>query len=85
MTCEVLKLCFEKFQAGELIATYPSYIMYMLRHDSDCVRRLAVDEVCHSYDIGFCLGPVPTIVDNVYPSHKLQIDCNLTAGYKIGD
>ncbi|XP_045447090.1 26S proteasome non-ATPase regulatory subunit 5 [Melitaea cinxia] len=63
LTCEVLKLCFEKFQAGELIATYPSYIMYMLRHNNDCVRRLAVDEVYKTVSKDTLLLPLPKYID----------------------
>ncbi|CAH2105570.1 unnamed protein product [Euphydryas editha] len=63
LTCEVLKLCFEKFQVRELIETYPSYIMYMLRHDSDTVRRLAIDEVYKTVTKDSLLLPLPKYID----------------------
>lgn len=46
LTCEVLKICFEKFEVGDTIKLYTSHIMYLLRHEDDKVRRLAIDEVC---------------------------------------
>ncbi|XP_073943062.1 26S proteasome non-ATPase regulatory subunit 5 isoform X2 [Choristoneura fumiferana] len=45
LTCEVLKLCFEKFEVGDIIRQYTGHVMYLLRHEKSCVRRLAVDEV----------------------------------------
>lgn len=45
LTCEVLKLCFEKFEVGDVIRHYTGHVMYLLRHEKSCVRRLAVDEV----------------------------------------
>ncbi|CAB3239368.1 unnamed protein product [Arctia plantaginis] len=45
LTCDVLKTCFDKFRAGDVIKNYIGHIMYLLRHDKSCVRRIAIDEV----------------------------------------
>lgn len=47
LTCDVLKLCFEKYNVGDVIRNYTSHMMYLLRHDKECVRQLALDEVTH--------------------------------------
>ncbi|XP_041970938.1 26S proteasome non-ATPase regulatory subunit 5-like [Aricia agestis] len=45
LTTEVLKKCFEKFDGGDIIQSYPTYFMYLLRHEAVCVQELAVMEV----------------------------------------
>lgn len=49
LTCDVLKLCFEKYNVGDVIRNYTSHMMYLLRHDKECVRQLALDEVKHYF------------------------------------
>ncbi|CAH2267696.1 jg4726 [Pararge aegeria aegeria] len=63
LACEVLKLCFEKFDTGDVVKTYTSHIMYLLRHNKDCVRRLAIDEICKVVTTDPTLLPVPQYID----------------------
>ncbi|XP_073943061.1 26S proteasome non-ATPase regulatory subunit 5 isoform X1 [Choristoneura fumiferana] len=63
LTCEVLKLCFEKFEVGDIIRQYTGHVMYLLRHEKSCVRRLAVDEVYKATSTNQSLLPVPQYID----------------------
>ncbi|CAK1598913.1 unnamed protein product [Parnassius mnemosyne] len=63
LTCEVLKICFEKFGVGDVVKHFTSHIMYLLRHEKNCVRRLAVDEVYKSVIADVSLLPVPEYID----------------------
>ncbi|XP_013138971.1 PREDICTED: 26S proteasome non-ATPase regulatory subunit 5 [Papilio polytes] len=63
LTCEVLKICFDKFGAGDVIKHFTGHIMYLLRHDKDCVRRLAVDEVFKSVKTDQSSFPVAQHID----------------------
>lgn len=63
LTCDVLKACFDKFEIGEVIRNYTSNIMYLLRHDKACVRRLAIDEVFKVVVTNPDLLPIQLYVD----------------------
>ncbi|CAH0605414.1 unnamed protein product [Chrysodeixis includens] len=63
LTCEVLRICFEKFEPGEVIKNYTSPIMYLLRHEKSCVRRLAVDEVHKAIRASPNILPVAEYID----------------------
>ncbi|XP_068631028.1 26S proteasome non-ATPase regulatory subunit 5 [Battus philenor] len=63
LTCEVLKICFEKFGAGDVIKHFTSHIMYLLRHENDCVRSLAINEVFKAVKTDQSLLPVPQYID----------------------
>lgn len=46
MVCEILQMCFSKIDCGDnIVKCYTSHVMYLLRHEKDCVRRLAIDQV----------------------------------------
>ncbi|KAJ8727574.1 hypothetical protein PYW07_001693 [Mythimna separata] len=63
LTCDVLRLCFEKFQAGEAIKDFTSNFMYLLRHEKSCVRKLAVDQVRKAVTTDPNILPVPQYID----------------------
>ncbi|XP_026496816.1 26S proteasome non-ATPase regulatory subunit 5 [Vanessa tameamea] len=74
LTCEVLKTCFEKFEAGEVIKIYISYIMYLLRHENECVRRLAIDEVYKTITNDTILLPLPKYIDLYVATAQMVCD-----------
>ncbi|KAJ8733289.1 hypothetical protein PYW08_001587 [Mythimna loreyi] len=63
LTCDVLRLCFEKFQAGDAIKNFTSNFMYLLRHEKSCVRKLAVDQVRKSITTDPNILPIPEYID----------------------
>ncbi|CAG9559691.1 unnamed protein product [Danaus chrysippus] len=63
LACDVLKICFDKFEPGEAIRSYISHFMYLLRHERDCVRRLAVDEVYKAITSNVNALPLPQYID----------------------
>ncbi|XP_063533462.1 26S proteasome non-ATPase regulatory subunit 5 [Cydia strobilella] len=63
LTCEVLKLCCEKFELGGIIRNYTGHFMFMLRHEKTCVRQIAVDEVAKVVTSDPSLLPVPQYID----------------------
>ncbi|CAH2071156.1 unnamed protein product, partial [Iphiclides podalirius] len=63
LTCEVLKVCFEKFDVGHVVKQFIAHIMFLLRHEQDCVRRLAIEEVYKSVTTDLSLLPVPQYID----------------------
>ncbi|CAG9795078.1 unnamed protein product [Diatraea saccharalis] len=63
LACEVLKICFEKFQPGEIIVNYTGHVMHLLRHEKSCVRKLAVEEVHKAVTADTCLLPIPQYID----------------------
>ncbi|XP_021187709.3 26S proteasome non-ATPase regulatory subunit 5 [Helicoverpa armigera] len=63
LTCEVLRICFEKFQPGDVVKNYTSHIMYLLRHGNSCVRRLAIDQVQKAVTTSPTTLPVPQYID----------------------
>ncbi|CAH0725180.1 unnamed protein product, partial [Brenthis ino] len=62
LTCEVLKACFEKFETVDIIKMYTANIMYLLRHEHDCVRRMVIDGICKTVTSGVML-PLPKYID----------------------
>ncbi|XP_050343371.1 26S proteasome non-ATPase regulatory subunit 5 [Nymphalis io] len=74
LTCEVIKICFEKFEAGEVIKTYTSYIMYLLRHENDSVRRLAINEVYKTLTKDAMLLPLPKYIDLYVATAQMVCD-----------
>ncbi|XP_023933824.2 26S proteasome non-ATPase regulatory subunit 5 [Bicyclus anynana] len=82
LTCEVLKLCFEKFDTGDVIKTYTSHIMYLLRHEKDCVRRLAIDEVCKVVTTDPSLLPIPQYIDLYVAIGQMVADQDLGVANK---
>ncbi|XP_030028072.2 26S proteasome non-ATPase regulatory subunit 5 [Manduca sexta] len=82
LTCEVLKLCFEKFQVGDVIKTYIGHIMYLLRHQKDCVRKLAIDEVYKVVATDPNLLPVPQYIDVYVATAQLVSDTDVGVANK---
>ncbi|KAJ0178734.1 hypothetical protein K1T71_005509 [Dendrolimus kikuchii] len=82
LTCEVLKACFEKFDIGEVVKNYTSNIMYLLRHDKPCVRRLAVDEVYKVVATDPNLLPMPLYIDVYVAVAQLVKDSDLGVANK---
>ncbi|XP_013190282.1 26S proteasome non-ATPase regulatory subunit 5 [Amyelois transitella] len=82
LTCEVLKICFDKFDIGDVIKRYTGHIMYLLRHEKPCVRRLAVDEVykCVTSDPG--LLPLPQYIDIYVAVAQMVADTDITVANK---
>ncbi|XP_072940134.1 26S proteasome non-ATPase regulatory subunit 5-like [Epargyreus clarus] len=63
LACEVLKICFEKFNTGEVIKNYTSHIMFLLRHNNSCVRKLGIHEVYKTVKDDISLLPVSEYID----------------------
>ncbi|CAH1647142.1 unnamed protein product [Spodoptera littoralis] len=63
LTCEVLRICFEKFEPGDVVKNYTSHIMYLLRHEKSCVRRLAIEQVRKAVSTSPNLLSVPQYID----------------------
>ncbi|VVD05110.1 unnamed protein product [Leptidea sinapis] len=63
LTCEVLKICFDMFDAGDVVRNYISYMMYLLRHDKSCVRQLAIDVIYKAIASDVTKLPVPNYID----------------------
>ncbi|CAH0407424.1 unnamed protein product [Chilo suppressalis] len=63
LACEVLKICFEKFPPGEIVTNYTGHVMYLLRHEKSCVRKLAIEEVHKAVKQDINLLPVPQYID----------------------
>ncbi|XP_053603779.1 26S proteasome non-ATPase regulatory subunit 5 [Plodia interpunctella] len=78
LTCEVLKICFDKFDVGDVIKIYTGHIMYLLRHEKSCVRRLAIDEVYKCVTSDPALLPVPQYIDVYVAVAQMVADTDIT-------
>lgn len=45
LACEVVQMCFEKFEPGDVIKHFTGHVMYLLRHEKECVRLIGLCEV----------------------------------------
>lgn len=61
LTCEVLKICFNMFEPGEVLKIYTSHVMYLLRHGQSCVRGIGIEEVYKAVNSG--TFPVSEYID----------------------
>lgn len=81
LTCEVLKTCFEKFAAGDVVKNYTSHIMYLLRHEKSCVRRIAIDEVYKAVG-GSALFPISEYTDVFVATSQMVSDSDVGVANK---
>ncbi|XP_075971766.1 26S proteasome non-ATPase regulatory subunit 5 [Anticarsia gemmatalis] len=77
LTCEVLKVCFNKFEPGDVVKNYTSHIMYLLRHEKSCVRRIAIDEVHKAVSASPTLLPVPEYIDVFVAAAQMVSDSDI--------
>ncbi|KAM3967186.1 26S proteasome non-ATPase regulatory subunit 5 [Aphomia sociella] len=82
LTCEVLKICFDKFEIGDVVKTYTGHIMYLLRHEKTCVRRLAIEEISKCVILDSGLLPVPQYIDVFVAVAQLVSDQDITVANK---
>ncbi|XP_059046049.1 26S proteasome non-ATPase regulatory subunit 5 [Achroia grisella] len=82
LTCEVLKICFGKFQVGDVVKKYTGHIMYLLRHEKECVRRLAIDEISKCAILNPGLLPVPEYINVFIAVAQLVSDKDITVANK---
>ncbi|XP_063824245.1 26S proteasome non-ATPase regulatory subunit 5 [Ostrinia nubilalis] len=82
LTCEVLKVCFDKFEPGEVVKNYTSHVMYLLRHEKSCVRKLATDEVYKAVAQDQNLLPIPQYIDVFVAVAQLVIDTDIGVANK---
>ncbi|KAI5646556.1 proteasome non-ATPase 26S subunit domain-containing protein [Phthorimaea operculella] len=74
LTCEVLRICFEKFDAGEAVKNFVPHFMYLLRHEKGCVRQLAVDQVYKAVTKDPNLLPCPEYIDMFVATAQMVCD-----------
>lgn len=82
LACEVLKICFDKFQPGDVVKNYTGYMMYFLRHEKSCVRQLAVDQVYKAVSSDLALLPVPQYIDVFVAVAQLVGDSDIAIANK---
>ncbi|KAL0832876.1 hypothetical protein ABMA28_001026 [Loxostege sticticalis] len=82
LTCEVLKICFDKFEPGEVIKNYTGHIMYLLRHEKSCVREMATDEVFKAVALDQNLLPIPLFIDVYVAVAQLVTDTDVGVANK---
>ncbi|XP_049870417.1 26S proteasome non-ATPase regulatory subunit 5 [Pectinophora gossypiella] len=74
LTCEVLKICFDKFNVGDVIKQYTGHIMYLLRHEKSCVRKLAIDQVYNAIEMDPSLLPLSQYIDVFVATAQMVCD-----------
>ncbi|XP_026755476.2 26S proteasome non-ATPase regulatory subunit 5 isoform X2 [Galleria mellonella] len=79
---EIKNLLLLKPAVGDIVKKYTGHVMYLLRHEKKCVRRLAIDEINKCIIIDPGLLPIPEYIDVFVVVAQLVADQDITVANK---